>query len=92
MLDIKFTSQFKKDMKRLLKQGADKEKVDAVINALREGKGLPERMRDHALTGRYRGNRECHIEPDWLLIYRILADELVLVAVRTGSHAELFDM
>lgn len=92
MLDLKFTSQFKKDMKRLRRQGASIEKIDAVIKTLREEGPLPERMRDHALGGNYRGHRECHIEPDWLLIYRIDEGELVLTAVRTGSHSDLFGL
>lgn len=92
MLDLKFTSQFKKDMKRLRRQGASIEKIDAVIKTLREEGPLPERMRDHALAGNYRGHRECHIEPDWLPIYRIDEGELVLTAVRTGSHSDLFGL
>lgn len=89
MLDVAFTSQFKKDMKRKRKQGADLAKIDAVITALRKGERLPDRYRDHSLSGTYCGHRECHIEPDWLLIYRIDQSMLVLTAVRTGSHSEL---
>ena len=89
MLDVAFTSQFKKGMKRKRKQGAELAKIDEVITMLRSGEPLPERNRDHALSGTYRGHRECHIEPDWLLIYRIDSNLLVLTAVRTGSHSEL---
>ena len=89
MLDVAFTSQFKKDMKRKRKQGADFAKIDETITMLRRGESLPERNRDHALSGTYRGHRECHIEPDWLLIYRLDSNLLVLTAVRTGSHGEL---
>ena len=89
MLDVAFTSQFKKDMKRKRKQGAKLAKIDEVITMLRSGEPLPERNRDHALSGTYRGHRECHIEPDWLLIYRIDSNLLVFTAVRTGSHSEL---
>ena len=89
MLDVDFASQFKKDMKRKRKQGAELAKIDEVITMLRSGEPLPERNRDHALSGTYHGHRECHIEPDWLLIYRIDSDLLVLTAVRTGSHSEL---
>lgn len=89
MLGVAFTSQFKKDIKRKRKQGAELAKIDEVITVLRSGEPLPERNRDHALSGTYRGHRECHIEPDWLLIYRIDSDLLVLTAVRTGSHSEL---
>lgn len=89
MLDVAFTLQFKKDMKRKRKQGAELAKIDEVITMLRSGEPLPERNRDHALSGTYHGHRECHIEPDWLLIYRIDSNLLVLTAVRTGSHSEL---
>lgn len=89
MLDVAFTSQFKKDMKRKRKQGAELAKIDEVITMLRSGEPLPERNRDHALSGTYHGHRECHIEPDWLLIYCIDSNLLVLTAVRTGSHSEL---
>lgn len=89
MLDVAFTSQFKKDMKHKRKQGAELAKIDEVITMLRSGEPLPERNRDHALSETYRGHRECHIEPDWLLIYRIDSNLLVLTAVRTGSHSEL---
>lgn len=89
MLDLAFTSQFKKDMKRKRKQGADLTKIDRVITALRKGETLPVSNRDHELAGVYKGHRECHIEPDWLLIYRIDCDMLVLTAVRTGSHSDL---
>ena len=89
MLDVAFTLQFKKDMKRKRKQGAELAKIDEAITMLRRGEPLPERNRDHALSGTYHGHRECHIEPDWLLIYRIDSDLLVLTAVRTGSHSEL---
>ena len=89
MLDVAFTLQFKKDMKRKRKQGADLAKIDEIITMLRRGESLPERNRDHALSGTYRGHRECHIEPDWLLIYRLDSNLLVLTAVRTGSHSEL---
>ena len=89
MLDVAFTSQFKKDMKHKRKQGAELAKIDEVITMLRSGEPLPERNRDYALSETYRGHRECHIEPDWLLIYRIDSNLLVLTAVRTGSHSEL---
>ena len=89
MLDVDFTSQFKKDMKRTRKLGAEIAKIDEVITMLRRGEPLPERNRDHALSGTYHGHRECHIEPDWLLIYRIDSNLLVLTAVRTESHSEL---
>ena len=64
--------------------------MNAAIDALLAGETLPEKMRDHELAGSYYGHRECHIEPDWLLIYRIDHGELILTAVRTGTHSDLF--
>lgn len=90
MLDIEFTSGFKKDIKRKLRQGFDVRKLDEIILSLRRGDVLPERNKDHGLLGKYKGYRECHIEPDWLLIYRVNERALILTAVRTGSHSELF--
>ena len=91
MLDVSFTSQFKKDVKRMRKQGADMEKLDAAILSLRKREPLPERFRDHELAGNYKKHRECHLSPEWLLIYRIDEDGLILTTVRTGSHSDLFD-
>ena len=90
MLDLVFTTQFRRDLKRLRKQGTPIEKLDTVLQALRRDERLPARYRDHALTGDYSGFRECHIMPDWLLIYAIDHGQLILTASRTGSHAELF--
>lgn len=90
MLDIEFTSGFKKDVKRKLRQGFDVRKLDEIILSLRRGDVLPERNKDHGLLGKYKGYRECHVEPDWLLIYRVNERALILTAVRTGSHSELF--
>ena len=89
MLQLVRKSRFKKDFKKLLSSGRDLEKLASVIRTLQAGERLPERNRDHALTGDYVGHRECHVSPDWLLIYRTTETELVLV--RTGSHSELFD-
>ncbi len=89
MLQIVFTGKFRKDLKRVAKQGRDLVKLEHAIEALARGERLPERMRDHALVGDYRGHRECHIEPDWLLIYIVENSELRLTAVRTGSHGDL---
>lgn len=88
--EVRFVSQFKKDLKLARKQNRDIEKLYAVIEKLADGEKLEERYRDHELTGNYRGCRECHIEPDWLLIYQIVDDVLVLVLNRVGSHSELF--
>ena len=89
MLQIVFSSKFKKDYKRIRKQGCSPEKMSAVLEKLAKGEKLPASMRDHELAGTYKGHRECHIEPDRLLIYRIDNNELILTAVRTGSHSDL---
>ena len=88
--EIKFTNQFKKDIKLAKKQGKNLEKLYSVIETLANGEPLEEKHRDHNLTGNFKSCRECHIEPDWLLIYEIINDVLVLVLNRTGSHSELF--
>lgn len=87
---VKFTSQFKKDYKQAIKRGRDVQLLDTVIALLAAGDPLPEHNRDHALTGNWIGFRECHILPDWLLIYHIASDVLVLTLTRTGSHSDLF--
>ena len=92
MLELRFTSKFKKDYKRLKRQGKDPAKLEATLEMLVRGEALSESMRDHSLGGTYRGHRECHIEPDWLLIYRIDGGGLVLVATRTGRHSELLGL
>ena len=71
------------------KRGYDEEKLWAVVDKLAAGVPLPPKNRDHALTGNYLGSRECHIEPDWLLVYEIWNDELLLVLIRTGTHSDL---
>lgn len=88
--EVKFTSQFKKDLKLAKKQGKDLEKLFEIIEKLANGEALEAKYRDHDLTGDYKGCRECHIEPDWLLIYEILEDVIVLLLYRVGSHSELF--
>jgi len=89
MLEIERTNQFKKDLKRALKRGKAPEKLKAIIECLIQQKVLPAKNRDHKLTGEYIDCRECHIEPDWLLIYT--ANETTLRLERTGSHADLFE-
>ncbi len=91
MLKVKYTSKFKKDYKLAKRQGKNPKKLEAAIIMLCNEEMLPESMHDHELVGNYHGHRECHLEPDWILIYRVDYDELVLTAVRTGSHAALFD-
>ena len=88
--EVKFTNQFKKDLKLSVKQGKKTEKLFDVIEKLACGEKLDARYRDHELTGKYKGCRECHVEPDWLLVYEIIDDVLVLMLYRVGSHSELF--
>lgn len=89
--EIKFTTQFKKDLKLAKKQNKDTDKLFAVIEKLANGEPLEGKYRDHDLSGNYKGCHECHIEPDWLLIYEIVDDVLVLMLYRLGSHSELFN-
>lgn len=84
------TSQFKRDYKRMKKRGLNMNELQVVLDKLCADKPLEERHRDHALVGRYIGFRECHIRPDWLLVYAIDKDKLILVASRTGTHSDLF--
>lgn len=88
--EIRFTNRFKKDIKLAKKQGKDLDKLFRIIEKLAQGKTLEAKYRDHSLTGDYKGTRECHIEPDWLLIYEIIEDVLVLSLQRIGSHSDLF--
>ena len=85
------TSQFKKDYKRVKKRGLDMSELQTVLDKLCAEEPLEERHRDHALTNNYTGFRECHIRPDWLLIYAVDKDKLILTASRTGTHSDLFD-
>ena len=87
---VKPTTQFKKDFKLAIKRGLRIELLEDIIAALAMGEALPEKNRDHALTGTWTGHRECHILPDWLLVYRIEEEVLVLTLTRTGSHSDLF--
>lgn len=88
--EITFTSQFKKDLKLAKKQNKELDKLFEVINALANGESLDAKYKDHDLSGNYKGTRECHIEPDWLLIYEIKDNILVLMLYRLGTHSELF--
>lgn len=88
--EIKFTNQFKKDLKQAKKQNNNLDKLFEVVNILADGGELDARYRDHDLSGNYKGTRECHIEPDWLLIYEIRDEVLVLMLYRLGTHSELF--
>lgn len=88
--DIVWTTQFKKDYKLAVKRHLNIDLLDDIIRALSRGDTLPERNKDHALSGDWIGHRECHIQPDWLLIYRIEDDILILTLARTGTHSDLF--
>lgn len=88
--DIVWTTQFKKDYKLAVKRKLDISLLDDVIRALSRGETLPEKNKDHGLLGKWSGHRECHILPDWLLIYRIEDNVLVLTLSRTGTHSDLF--
>ena len=88
---VKLTSQFKKDYKRAIKRGLNIRLLQDVITTLAMGEILPEKNKDHSLSGNWSGHRECHIEPDWLLIYYYEKDVLVLTLARTGTHSDLFD-
>lgn len=90
MCSIQFTNQFKKDLKLAKKQGKDLDKLFEVINILANGEKLDTKFKDHDLSGSYKGTRECHIEPDWLLIYEIDSNTLILMLYRLGTHSELF--
>lgn len=91
MLDVFFSTKFKKDYKRAKKQGKDVELLLDIVDILAAEVPLDPKHRDHALSGDYLGHRECHIQPDWLLIYKVDGRELLLTLTRTGSHSELFD-
>lgn len=88
--EIQRTVQFKKDFKLALKRNCNIEKLQEIITILANGETLPESCYDHPLRGDYGGYRECHIEPDWLLVYKITESVLVLTLYRTGSHSDLF--
>lgn len=88
---VSMSSQFKKDLKKVVKQRKDLIKLEKVITYIALAKPLPEKYHNHQLSGNYAGCFECHIEPDWLLIYRIDNNVLILYLLRTGSHSELLD-
>lgn len=92
MLKIEYQGQFKKDFKLAVKRGCDITELQKVISLLANEQPLPEKYRDHALTNSrdYKDVRECHIQPDWLLIYKVFKDTLILKLIRTGTHSDLF--
>ncbi len=90
MYQVKFTVAFKKSYKLMKKRGLDLSALDEVVDLLRQGRQLDEKYRDHGLSGNYTGFRECHVKPDWLLIYLVENDILTLTLVDTGSHSDIF--
>ena len=92
MLKIRFTNRMKRDVKLMKKRGKNLAKLELVLDLLALQELLPDKNKDHQLRGEWQDFRECHIEPDWLLIYRIEEAELILYATATGTHADLFEM
>ena len=90
MYQVKYTSAYKKSYKLMVKRGLDMSALNNVVDTLRQGKQLDAKYRDHSLTGNFIGFRECHIKPNWLLVYLIENDVLTLTLVDTGSHSDLF--
>lgn len=88
--EIVYTPNFKRDFKQIQKRGYNLSFLKDVITKLANGEELPERNHDHALSGNYKGYRECHIKPDWLLIYKVEENALILYLTRTGTHSDLF--
>ena len=92
MYNVKFTSAYKRSYKLMRKRNLDVSLLNDVVDQLRQGKSLAPKYHDHDLTGNLKGFRECHIKPDWLLIYLIENDILTLTLVDTGTHADVFSM
>lgn len=90
MLDIRYSAKFKKDYKMLIRRGYNPLLLQDALEILCSEQPLPPKFKDHALTGNYEGHRECHITPDWLLIYKIEQKILTLSLTRTGTHSDLF--
>lgn len=90
MLKVRYSAKFKRDFKLIIKRGYNVKLFETVLELLREEKELPAKYNDHALKGGYSGYRECHITPDWLLIYKKESDMITLSLTRTGSHSDLF--
>lgn len=90
MYNLRFTNKMQRNIKLMKKRGKDLEKLKVVLKLLQQGQELPAKYKDHALSGDYIGCRECHIEPDWLLVYEILNNELLILLLTTGTHSDLF--
>ena len=89
-LELRTTTAFERDLRRVNKQGKDLDKLETIVNTLQDREQLPARCRPHPLRGIWAGHWDCHVEPDWLLLYRVTNEALILV--RTGSHADLFGL
>ena len=87
---IEMSTKFKKDYKKMVKRGYNPALLEEVVELLRQQIPLPPKNRDHELSGNYVGYRECHLSPDWLLVYKVDKGELILVLARTGTHSDLF--
>lgn len=87
---VKYTSQFSRDLKRAKKQNRDLDELFEIVDVLANGGTLSVKYHDHELSGKFKGTRECHVSPDWLLVYEIYKDVLVLMLNRLGTHSELF--
>ena len=87
---VRPTKKFQKDLKRVQRRGYDLSLLTEILKKLANGESLPEKNRDHLLTGNFSGCRECHITPDWLLVYESYEEELLLYLTRTGTHSDLF--
>ena len=90
MLNVRYTVQFKKDYKLAVKRGYNPKELEKVIDLLKTGEPLPQIYKDHPLSGGWKNYRDCHIRPDWILIYRVIEDSLILELSRTGTHSDLF--
>lgn len=90
MLAVEYTTKFKRDLKLARKRNKDLEALHTIMKKIENEEELDGRLKDHLLVGNWHGHRELHIEPDWLLVYKLIQEERVVVFVRTGSHADLF--
>lgn len=90
MYKLRFTNKIQRNIKLMKKRGKDLDKLTFILKLLQQGQELAAKYKDHALSGDYAGCRECHIEPDWLLVYEILNNELIILLLTTGTHSDLF--
>ena len=87
---VRTSYRYRRELKKAISRGYDKFKMITVVNLLATGDPLPKNYDDHALHGNWKGYRECHVDPDWLLVYRIYQDELILLLTSTGTHSDIF--